>query len=38
MNKEQNVSINSKGIEVKGNKFSYDFPAHSFTQFKIKIK
>ena len=28
----------TKEIEVKGNKLSYSFPAHSFTQIKVKVK
>ncbi|MGD1045749.1 MAG: alpha-L-arabinofuranosidase C-terminal domain-containing protein [Bacteroidota bacterium] len=27
-----------KEIEVKGNKLSYSFPAHSFTQIKVRVK
>ena len=27
-----------KEIEVKGNKFTYSFPAHSFTQITVKIE
>jgi alpha-N-arabinofuranosidase len=35
---EQNVKTISKQITLKGNDFSYSFPAHSFTQIIIKIK
>jgi alpha-N-arabinofuranosidase len=28
----------SKKIKVKGDKFTYSFPAHSFTQIRVKIK
>ncbi|MGD0342266.1 MAG: alpha-L-arabinofuranosidase C-terminal domain-containing protein [Bacteroidales bacterium] len=35
---EQNVSIKTEEIKVKGNMIHYEFPAHSFTQIKIKIK
>src|SRR5262249_16058058 len=35
---EENVGISSKDIQVQGNKISYNFPAHSFTQMMIPVK
>jgi alpha-N-arabinofuranosidase len=36
--KRQSYVPSTKELEVSGNKFSYSFPAHSFTQIKLKIK
>jgi alpha-N-arabinofuranosidase len=35
---EQKVKTMMKQVNVKGNSFVYSFPAHSFTQIKVKIK
>jgi alpha-N-arabinofuranosidase len=35
---QENVAISSKDIQFQGNKISYSFPAHSFTQMLIPIK
>ena len=36
--KDQKVKANSKEINVAGDSFTYVFPAHSFTQIRIKVK
>ncbi len=36
--KDQNVKANSKEINIAGDSFTYVFPAHSFTQIRIKVK
>ncbi|MFI5153019.1 MAG: alpha-N-arabinofuranosidase, partial [Chitinophagales bacterium] len=35
---DQKVKPSTKTIDLPGNQFSYPFPPHSFTMFKIKIK
>jgi alpha-L-arabinofuranosidase len=35
---QENVSIATKDIQFQGNKISYSFPAHSFTQMLIPLK
>jgi alpha-N-arabinofuranosidase len=35
---QQGVSIASKEIQFQGNRISYSFPAHSFTQMLIPLK
>jgi alpha-N-arabinofuranosidase len=35
---EQKVKTAEKKISIAGNSFSYNFPAHSFTMIKLKIK
>jgi alpha-L-arabinofuranosidase len=35
---EQKVKTTEKKISIAGNTFSYNFPAHSFTMIKLKIK
>ena len=36
--KQEQYAPVPKEIEVKGNKFTYSFPAHSFTQITVKIE
>jgi len=35
---QENVAITSKDIQFQGNKISYSFPAHSFTQILVPLK
>jgi alpha-N-arabinofuranosidase len=35
---EEPVSISTREVKFRGNKISYSFPAHSFTQFEIPVK
>ena len=35
---EQKVKTISSNLKISGNKFNYDFPAHSFTMIKIKME
>jgi alpha-N-arabinofuranosidase len=34
----QKVKSNQKDINIKGDNFTYSFPAHSFTMIKLKLK
>ncbi|GAP72591.1 alpha-L-arabinofuranosidase [Candidatus Symbiothrix dinenymphae] len=35
--KEQLVKVQNKDLSVKGDKFAYSFPAHSFTQLRVPV-